>query len=192
MFLVDLANPTNATISDGHAVGTIQNHERQLHATFVEVNAGFVPYSAGTIAPSWGDVDADRDVDLPLQINGGRATFSEMPGFRPLLNNGNYHGAAWADYDRDGKLDLVMPSYDSLATHTLLVHNLGVDGFVDAAPALGMDVQGHGETPVWGDFDGDGWPDLFAPYYTYIFPYQCFLYHNNGNGRSPTSPTRRA
>jgi hypothetical protein len=46
-----------------------------------------------------------------------------------------------------------------------------------------MDVVGHGETPTWGDFDGDGWPDLFVPFYSHVAPFRSYFYLNLGNGQ---------
>jgi hypothetical protein len=195
-FILNLSRAVNATIADQQAVGTIQNHEPQLHATFV-ANGGLTPFAGGTFVMAWADYDQDGDVDLPLQRNNAPYGFSEMPGFADLLDGGNYHGTSWTDYDKDGFADMVVMAYDgeefgpehaggragaTAFSHTLLLHNRGDGTFEDVAPALGLDVTGHGETPVWGDFDGDGWPDLFTPYYTYIEPYRSFLYHNRGDG----------
>lgn len=154
---------------------------RRLEPLFVPVQAGFPPYYDGTLAPSWGDEDNDGDLDLPLYRNDGDGTFSEIPGFRDLLAGGNYHGSAWADYDGDGHLDLFILPYGA-DSQALLLHNRGDGTFENVAPALGMNVSGYGETAVWGDFDGDGRVDLFAPYYAHVYPFHSFLWHNNGDG----------
>ncbi|TMQ71024.1 MAG: VCBS repeat-containing protein, partial [Candidatus Eisenbacteria bacterium] len=143
--------------------------------------AATFPSYAGGLPPAWGDDDNDGDPDLPLVRNDGHGVFSEMPGFRTLLANGNYHGGAWCDFDRDGNLDLALQPYGS-GTRARLLKNQGDGTFVDMAPTLGMDIAGYGATAVWGDFDGDGWVDLFTPYYSYTKPNRSYLWHNNGNG----------
>jgi len=148
--------------------------------TWVSMGPEAPCYGVGTLPPAWGDYDADGDLDLPLYRNDGNGTFSEMPGFRDHLAGGNYHGAAWADYDNDGDLDLIILPYERGST--LLLQNQGDGTFVDVAPALGMDIQGYGETAAWGDYDGDGHLDLFAPFYSHVPPFQSFLFHNEGDG----------
>ena len=165
------------------------NSDKTVTATFTVANilvasaTSFPIYSSGALPPAWGDYDNDGDVDLPLYRNEGMGTFDEIPGFRAPLNDGNYHGAAWCDYDRDGWLDLALQPYAGLGTdRALLLHNQGNGSFTNVAPSLGMDISGYGATAVWGDFDNDGWPDLFRPYYASAAPFHSFLYHNNGNG----------
>ncbi|MBY0279289.1 CRTAC1 family protein [Candidatus Binatia bacterium] len=148
--------------------------------TSVGMGPGVACYGPGTLPPAWGDYDGDGDPDLPLYHNDGDGTFSEIPGFRDLLANGNYHGAAWADYDRDGDLDLTMLPYATGAT--LLLQNQGDGTFTDVAQTLGMDFTGYGETAAWGDYDGDGDVDLFAPFYSHLPPFQSFLFRNEGDG----------
>src|SRR5207249_1980291 len=150
-------------------------------AQVLQVTAATFPSYGSGLSPAWGDYDNDGDPDLPLMRNDGGGAFSEMPGLRTLLANGNYHGAAWCDFDRDGDLDLALQPYGGGA-HARLLKNQGDGTFVDVAPSLGMDIAGFGATAVWGDFDGDGWPDLFMPYYSYTAPNRSYLWHNNGNG----------
>lgn len=69
-------------------------------------------------------------------------------------------GAAWHDYNQDGQLDLFVAGGE--APNTLLT-NLG-DGTFAVSPhaadvALPNRLCGGG---VWGDFDNDGYPDLFV------------------------------
>ena len=163
------------------AVGTILNDERTSFAKFIPPVARFV---SGTLTPAWGDLDADARPDLPLYQNDG-AEFVEMAGIRALLGNGNYHGAAWCDYDRDGDQDLVVMPYlnnSSSYNFTHLFENTP-SGLVEVAPTKGMDIVGFGETPSWGDFNADGWPDVFMPFYSHVAPFQSFLYLNQGGGQ---------
>ncbi len=82
-------------------------------------------------------------------------------------------GVGWIDYDQDGLMDLFF--VQSAATdlykpsHPLrsaLYHNNGVGG------------SGHyGQGVAVGDYDNDGYPDLYVTGYG-----SAILYHNNGNG----------
>lgn len=179
-FGVQITSVENAVPEPSQGIGTLLNDER---TRFESVPTGIPDYRPGTLAPSWGDANADGFPDLPMYLNNG-GSFEEMPGFRTLLGNGNYHGGAWCDYDRDGDMDLVlMPYGDSTGTYDR-VRLLRSDpsGFVDVAHDLGMDIPGHGETAVWADFDADGWPDLFLPFYAHVPPYHSYLYLNRRDG----------
>lgn len=180
-FLVRLSSPVGFSFADSEAVGTLTNDER---ATFVHSWLAATDYRDGTLPSAWGDYNGDGYLDLPLFAGGPRPPFTEMPGFRALLAQGNYHGASSCDYDRDGDPDLVILGYalGERLTPNVLLRNEGDGTFANVAPALGMAIAGNAETAVWGDFDGDGWPDLFAPYYSHVYPWQSFLYHNNGDG----------
>ena len=176
VFAVQGALPAELT-----AIGTICNDERTSFEKFIPP----VPrFSSGTLTPAWGDFDADGRVDLPLYANDG-VHFAEMPGIRSLLGNGNYHGAAWCDYDRDGDQDLLVMPYantQSSFNFTHLFENTPT-GLQEVAPSLGMDIVGFGETPSWGDFNADGWPDLFLPFYSHVSPFRSYFYLNVGSGQ---------
>src|SRR5438105_4834677 len=67
-------------------------------------------------------------------------------------------GAAWADYDGDGWLDLAQGNYAG-ANH--LFHN-NRDGTFSKITTNGVAIAGPESYAVsWGDFDNDGWFDLF-------------------------------
>ena len=70
-------------------------------------------------------------------------------------------GAAAADYDGDGRLDIFKTNFSS-DTNTLY-RNLGNGTFDDVTSAAGLAV--HTQYVKWGtaflDFDNDGWKDLF-------------------------------
>ena len=163
------------------AIGTIRNDER---TSFTSVTTDVRMLYPGTLPPAWGDLDGDGQPDLLMYQNTGDA-FVEMPGVRSMLGDGNYHGGAWCDYDRDGDMDAVLMPYATSASgynFTHLFENTP-DGLKEVAPALGMDVVGFGETPSWGDFDADGWPDLFLPFYSHVAPFRSYFFKNLGNGQ---------
>ena len=94
-------------------------------------------------------------------------------------------GVAWIDYDQDGLMDLFF--VQSAATdiykppHALrsaLYHNNGDGTFTDVTEKAGVGGDGHyGQGVAVGDFDNDGYPDLYVTGYG-----RALLYHNNGNG----------
>jgi enediyne biosynthesis protein E4 len=94
-------------------------------------------------------------------------------------------GVAWIDYDQDGLMDLYF--VQSAATdiykppHPLrsaLYHNNGDGTFTDVTEKAGVGGEGHyGQGVAVGDFDNDGWPDLYVTGYG-----RAILYHNNHDG----------
>ena len=71
-------------------------------------------------------------------------------------------GAAAADYDNDGKPDLVVSCFGGV----VLYHNRGDGTFENVTAKSGLKQdQGWATGVSFGDYDGDGWPDLFVPHY---------------------------
>ncbi len=93
----------------------------------------------------------------------------------------------WADYDNDGWVDLYVANYEesgeeiSNGTPNFLWRNLGDGHFVDATRAAGVyrEYPQCGRGVSWGDFDNDGFIDLYVSNYR-LDP--NFLFHNNGDG----------
>jgi hypothetical protein len=75
------------------------------------------------------------------------------------------HGAAVADYDRDGWPDLLLTGWGRLA----LFHNesdgKGGRRFVEVTKQAGLDDDSWSSSAAWADFDGDGFPDLYVCHY---------------------------
>jgi hypothetical protein len=89
------------------------------------------------------------------------------------------------DYDGDGLLDIYlvngaeMPSLEKTGPKYLnrLYHNNGNGTFTDVTERAGVAGAGYGMGVAVGDYDNDGWPDLFL---ANVNGNQ--LFHNNGNG----------
>jgi len=94
-------------------------------------------------------------------------------------------GVAFLDFDSDGLQDLFFVNggetphgKSSSPVHNALYHNLGNGKFEDVAGKAGVDrMRFYGMGVAVGDFDNDGFPDLYVT----GFPFSA-LFHNNGNG----------
>jgi len=71
--------------------------------------------------------------------------------------------AAWADYDNDGDLDLYVGNehYGPVVAPGQLFRNDG-GRFTDVAREAGVENLRYAKGVAWGDFDGDGDPDLYV------------------------------
>ena len=94
-------------------------------------------------------------------------------------------GVAIFDYDRDGRPDLFFANGANIATlkkdapkyRNRLFHNTGNGAFADVTDAAGLAGAGYDMGLAVGDFENDGWPDLFI-----AGLHRNTLYRNNGNG----------
>jgi hypothetical protein len=93
-------------------------------------------------------------------------------------------GVAIFDYDNDGWPDIFivngtklegLPSAMAPTSH--LYHNNHDGTFTDVTRKAGLTHTGWGQGVCVGDYDNDGFADLFVTYYG-----KNVLYHNNGNG----------
>ena len=94
-------------------------------------------------------------------------------------------GCGWIDYDQNGLLDLYLVNSAATRLYTpksairsALFRNNGDGTFTDVTAKAGVAAEGlFGMGVAVGDFDNDGFPDLFVLGYG-----RCILYHNNGDG----------
>ena len=94
-------------------------------------------------------------------------------------------GVALLDYDNDGWLDIYLvngSTYDALAgkaapPHAALFHNNHDGTFTDVAQKAGVTNDRWGFGVAVGDYDNDGWPDIYVSNFG-----KNRLYHNNHDG----------
>jgi hypothetical protein len=94
--------------------------------------------------------------------------------FGPGVCVGDFDGDGWQDiYFVNGR-DLYEPG---ISVVNALYRNNRDGTFTDVTEKAGVPGTGYGLGCVWGDFDNDGFPDLFVTQYG-----KNVLYRNNGNG----------
>ena len=92
-------------------------------------------------------------------------------------------GVAFIDYDNDGWQDIFLvngtdwPGRPSKHSTPKLYHNNHDGTFTDVTHKAGLDVELFGMGVAVGDYDNDGFDDLFVTTMG-----QSHLFHNNGNG----------
>jgi hypothetical protein len=135
-----------------------------------------------SIAGSWGDMNNDRRPDLfvgnagtqsdALYINNGNLQFTKIT----MADGKATLGGSWGDYDNDGNLDFVACNYTGQTN--ILYHNSGPPSY-QLIPVSGSAVSadaGNYVGSAWGDYDNDGYLDLFIA----NDGGQSLLLHNDG------------
>ena len=101
-------------------------------------------------------------------------------------------GVAFIDYDNDGWPDIFIvngmdwPGHAAKHSTPKLYHNNHDGTFTDVTHKAGLDIEMFGMGVAVGDYDNDGYDDLFVTALG-----QNHLFHNNGNGTF-TDVTKKA
>jgi hypothetical protein len=205
----------------GNVESTMKLYHNNRNGTFTDVTK-----KAGLAVPMFGmgvavgDYDNDGYDDLfvtalgqnHLFHNNGNGTFTEVTKAAGLWGPNEFStSAAWVDYDRDGKLDLVVANYvqwspekdlyctldgahksyctpESYKGASLrLWHNLGSGKFEDATQRSGLgDPTSKSLGVAILDYNGDGWPDILVANDTE--PNKLYVNKQNGSFEEKAVP----
>jgi hypothetical protein len=155
--------------------------------------------SGASFACSWGDYNNDGKLDLFVaNINGsnflyrndGNGAFTKITN-EAIINDGgstrSSQGCAWGDYDNDGFLDLFVANgavgigegANTARQVNFLYRNTGTGTFARVTTGAIATDTGHFDGCAWGDYDNDGFLDLFV---CQELGGNNALYRNDGNG----------
>ncbi len=114
----------------------------------------------------------------------GLLVVQDLSGSPYPFGGAMFAGGCVGDFDRDGAVDVFVPSDGT--TPDLLYLNDGAGKFTDHGAAWGLTERHYGVGAAVGDFDADGFLDIFVTSHGDLFggfnPGQHRLYRNTGTG----------
>ncbi|MDA0334376.1 MAG: FG-GAP-like repeat-containing protein [bacterium] len=178
------------TGEDDVPANDLWRHKYHFHE-FRDVAADLGVDDAG---PGWAGAfaDYDNDGDLDLYVsNGGSlgngdnilyrndldAGFLDVAAPAGVADADNGTGVVFADFDRDGDQDLFIAKggFSPLGQPNRMFRNEGDGSFRDVSAAAGVDVSRSSYAAVVGDYDLDGYLDLYV---SQLRGQQATFYHN--------------
>jgi len=173
---------------------------------FVHLSGGVL---AGVLLPAWGQQANQSKVETPSKAPGSHQPFDAyftdiarqaglvLPVLYGEVDHKDYIletvgcGCAFFDYDNDGWMDVFILNGNRLrgvpqGTTSRLYRNNRDGTFTDVTEKSGLGAAGWASAVSVGDYNNDGFEDLFCTYFG-----QNKLYRNNGDGTF-TDVTRAA
>ncbi len=122
--------------------------------------------------------------EIPADVSGIHWVHSSGKSAERYLPETTGAGCAFLDFDNDGWMDIYLVNsgkcdfFDPNPPLRNALYRNNRDGtFTDVAEKAGVAGGGYGQGVAVGDYDGDGFPDLYVTQYG-----RSILYHNNGDG----------
>ena len=147
---------------------------------------------------TWMDYDNDGYIDLfvcsldpyknMLYRNNGDGTFTKITNSALTSIIEDSYACAWGDYDNDGNLDLFLANGGVTHRNNSLYRSNGDGAFTKILDGIivnnSINANGWSLSCAWGDYDNDGYLDLFVTTGNQDFTRlaKSYLYHNNGDG----------
>lgn len=138
-----------------------------------------IPDSVQNTGVVVGDLNTDGLLDVyvcrryaknRVYINQGGSVFRDETDASPLAIKAYTTHAVLVDYDRDGDVDVFLVNsgeprrngYLNPGVSDILLRNDGGGSFTDVSAKAGIVDKGYGLSASVGDFDDDGWPDIYV------------------------------
>jgi enediyne biosynthesis protein E4 len=137
---------------------------------------------------NWIDYDNDNDLDVYisngvnpainafLYENTGNGNFVKHTEAAVAKNNTRADGSSWADYNNDGNLELYVVAW--YGDRSYLYNNLGNGNFEFETEGVLGKASNYSESCSWGDYDNDGFVDLYVANSGVSGKVANYLYHN--------------
>src|SRR5262249_15013367 len=153
---------------------TLMSHLRNWGALFTLL-AGVTPLAA-PLPPIFREISPAESGIKWVHTNG--------KSIQHYLHEITGAGVAIFDYDNDGWMDILLVDSGSSVfyrpktrLHPVLYRNNHDGTYTDVSQQAGLNADLYGQGVAIGDYDGDGFEDIFITGFG-----KCVLYHNNGNG----------
>ena len=183
----------DVVVSSSHGGCSVYRNNRDGTFTDVSVGSG-LDECVNSFAIAVGDYNNDGLEDLyitrlgfyagdsALYRNNGDGTFTNVTKEAGVGCWAPTYNAQLVDYDCDGNLDLFLVNnlgglFDR-AVPNRLFHNNGNGTFTEVTQEAGIDTGSPSIGACWGDYNNDGYPDLFVS----SGMGRSHLFRNNGNG----------
>jgi len=193
-----------ATVRAANAPSLFYRNNRNGTFTRILTGPGSTPsfqndFLKSSYGQAWGDFNNDGWPDLVvfnfpanfggffnapgheiLYLNDTLGDFTKITGSPVTSSGGASFSGAWVDYDNDGDLDLFVTNLGQ--QNSALYRNNGNGAFtqITSGPLVNAGSEsGDSTSCTWGDYDNDGWQDVFVANYSGLNNY---LFHNNGDG----------
>ncbi|MCL4179497.1 MAG: immunoglobulin domain-containing protein [Verrucomicrobia bacterium] len=177
LFVTNLASDTANVLYRNDGGGVFSRLSVALPSTDV----------ARSVTAAWADYDSDGNLDLFVansaegQVNFlyrglGDGRFTKVTDTVLTSEAALSPCASWADFDNDGDPDLFVTSETEV---NRLYRNDGNGSFAKVTSGSVVEDVGHSFGCAWGDYDNDGFADLFIANFENL---DSFLYRNNGDG----------
>lgn len=164
---------------------------------FIKITEGATVNDGGdSRSVNWVDYDRDGDLDLFVSNgknggqnnffykNNGNGAFTKIDSLVINQDNSPSVGASFGDFDNDGYPDLFVSTWYN--KKNFLYKNNGDGSFTQLSSSTVMADFTYSETGTWGDYNKDGFLDLYVT--NSAGNTRNLLYTNNGDGSFTKQP----